>query len=117
MKEVTRQSQNKFSLSMPVQYLKGVGPARAKVFAQMGIESVGDLLEYFPRDWQFVPEGIKISQMREGEIVSIVGVVEMVDFQRYSRSQILEASLADDTGVCRIVWFHGGYLAKQIEPG
>lgn len=102
---------------MPVRYLKGVGPARAKVFAQLGIESVGDLLEYFPRDWEFVPEVIKIIQIHEGENVSIVGVVEMVDFQRFSRSQIFEALLADDTGACRVVWFHGGYLAGQIEPG
>jgi ATP-dependent DNA helicase RecG len=117
MKEVTGQSQNKLGLSMPVRYLKGVGPARAKVFAQLGIECVGDLLEHFPRDWEFVPEVIKISQIQEGENVSIVGVVEMVDFQRFSRSQIFEALLADDTGTCRIVWFHGGYLAGQIEPG
>jgi ATP-dependent DNA helicase RecG len=117
MKKVTGHSQNKLGLSMPVRYLKGVGPAKAKIFAQLGIENVGDLLEYFPRDWEFVPEGIKISQIQKGENVCIIGMVEMVDFQRFSRSQIFEALLADDTGACRVVWFHGGYLAKQIEPG
>ena len=50
---------SEISLSMPVQYLKGVGPARAEVFAKLGVHTVGDLLEYFPRDWNFLPESIK----------------------------------------------------------
>ena len=49
---------------MPVQYLKGVGPARAKVFAELGVYTVADLLEYFPRDWVFAPKPAKIAQLR-----------------------------------------------------
>ena len=55
MAAVNGKLQSRFSLSMPVQYLKGVGPARAKIFAQLGVETVGDLLEYFPRDWLVRP--------------------------------------------------------------
>ena len=47
----------------PVQYVKGVGPARAQTFAQMGVHTVADLLEYYPRDWVFAPERIKIAQL------------------------------------------------------
>ena len=102
---------------MPVQYLKGVGPAKAKIFAQMQIETLGDLLEYFPRDWNFIADTVKIDQVRDGQEVSIVGLVESVDFQRFSKSQLFEAMLADQTGILRMIWFHGGYLTKQIEPG
>jgi len=59
-------SHSRFDLSMPVQYVKGVGPARAKTFAQLGVETVGDLLEYFPRDWNFVPERTRINQISPG---------------------------------------------------
>lgn len=102
---------------MPVQFLKGVGPARAKTFAQLGVRTAGDLLEYFPRDWVFASEPIKINQMREAQSVTIVGQVESTDYQGYRKPPIFEAALADDTGVCRIVWFHGGYLRNQLEPG
>lgn len=112
-----KNSTNQFSPSMPVQYLKGVGPAKAKIFAQMQIETINDLLEYFPRDWNFIAETVKIKQVREGQEVSIVGLVESTDFQRFSRSQMFEVMLADETGLLRMIWFHGGYLAKQIEPG
>jgi RecG-like helicase len=52
-------------LSTPVQFLKGVGPARATVFEQLGVKTTGELLEYFPRDWHFIPPAIKIAQMRK----------------------------------------------------
>ena len=47
MTEVGGKSQTRLEVSTPVRYLKGVGPARAETFAQLGIETVGDLLEYF----------------------------------------------------------------------
>ncbi len=114
---IAGKAQNKFSLSMSVQYLKGVGPAKARAFAQLGVETVGDLLEYFPRDWVFAPGAIKINQMQPNHTVTIVGLVESVDYQSFRRQPIFEAVLADDTGLCRIVWFHGGYLRNQIKPG
>ncbi len=102
---------------MPVQFLKGVGPARAETFAHLGVETVGDLLEYFPRDWNFLPELIKIDQMQPNQTASIIGLVESTDYQDYRRQPIFEAILSDDTGVCRIVWFHGGFLRNQLEAG
>ena len=114
---VSENPDNKFSSSMPVQYLKGVGPARAKVFAQLGVETVGDLLEYFPRDWVFMPEPIKINQMVDGHNISVAGLVESTDFRGFGRGAFFEAVIADDSGACRIIWFNGGYLRNQIVPG
>jgi ATP-dependent DNA helicase RecG len=117
MTEVSEKTQAGFDLSMPVQFLKGVGPARAKIFAQLGVETVGDLLEYFPRDWNFVPEPTKISQMKPNDTVTVFGMIESTDYQSYRRQPLFEAMISDETGVCRIVWFHGGYLQSQFEPG
>jgi len=102
---------------MPVQYLKGVGPARAKMFAQLGVHTVGDLLEYFPRDWVFAPKSVKINQIKAEQTVSIMGLVESTDFQVFKRQSMFEVYLSDETGTCRLVWFHGGYLRKQLQPG
>ena len=117
MTEVSEKSQNRLDLLMPVRYLKGVGPARARAFAQLGVMTVGDLLEYFPRDWVFAPQAVKINQMQPDRTVTIVGLVESTDYQSYRRPPILEALISDDTGVCRIVWFHGGFLRNQLKPG
>jgi ATP-dependent DNA helicase RecG len=110
-------SGRKLDLSTPVQFLKGVGPARAETFAQLGVRTVADLLEYFPRDWNFMPEPTKIGQIGPDETVAIIGLVESTDYQNYRRQPLFEAFVSDDTGVCRIVWFHGGYLRGRLEPG
>lgn len=112
-----RTSPSGLDLSMPVRFLKGVGPVRAKTFAPLGVHTVGDLLEYFPRDWIFTPEPVKVNQMRQGRSAAIVGLIESVDYQNFRHPPIFEAMLSDDTGLCRIVWFHGGYLRNQLKPG
>lgn len=105
------------TLSMPVQYLKGVGPARAAIFEKLGVRTVADLLEYFPRDWIFAPGRIKIAEIEPGGPATILAQVESIDYQQYRRTPIFEVIAADDTGVCRFVWFNGGYLRNQIHLG
>ena len=114
---VDTKSQGGYRLSMPVQFLKGVGPARANAFAQLGVETVGDLLEYYPRDWVFTPDAVKINQMRQGQSATIVGLIESTDYARHVRVPFFEAEITDDTGMCRAIWFHGGYLRNQLKAG
>jgi ATP-dependent DNA helicase RecG len=116
---VTEQPDQKaeMTLSTPVQYLKGVGPTRATAMAELGVSVEGDLLEYFPRDWRFAPQPQKIARIRPDETVCLVGVVEQTDYQAHRKTPFFEVTLADDSGLCRIVWFHGKYLINQIEPG
>ena len=35
-----------------VQYLKGIGPAKAKLFEALGIRTIGDLLYHYPRTYE-----------------------------------------------------------------
>ena len=100
-----------------VQFVKGVGPARAATFAELGVQTVADLLEYFPRDWVFAPEPTKIDRLLPGQSATIVGQVESIDYQAFRRMPLFEAVVADESGLCRIVWFHGGYLRNQIKCG
>jgi len=117
MATIDVKKQSEFRLSMPVQYLKGVGPVRAKAFAQLGVHTVADLLEYYPRDWNFTPALQKIGQIRPGQLAAIIALVESTDYQSYRRQPLFEAIVSDETGVCRIVWFHGGYLREKLQPG
>ncbi|MCI0498188.1 MAG: ATP-dependent DNA helicase RecG, partial [Planctomycetales bacterium] len=83
----------------------------------LGVAAVGDLLEYYPREWVFLPEPVKISQVRANQTVCLVGIVEQTDWQPYRKIPIFEITLADETGTLRVVWFHGKYLINQLEPG
>lgn len=102
---------------MPVQYVKGVGPARAKAFEDLGVKTLADLLEYFPRDWVFMPDPVKIRDIHPGENTTIAAMIEQTDFRPFGRQPMFKAVVADDTAVCQIVWFHGGYLKNKLNPG
>ena len=117
MTQTKSKSENRIELSTPVRYLKGVGPAKAMIFAQLGVGTAGELLEYFPRDWVFAPKAVKINQIREGETATIIGIIESTDIQNFRRPAIFEAMVADEAEICRVVWFHGGYLCNQLKPG
>ena len=115
MTEAGGKSRTQLDVSTPVRYLKGVGPARAETFAQLGVETVGDLLEYYPRDWNFMPEPTKIGQIKPNRTVSLIGLVESIDYQNYHRRPFLEAFISDDTGMCRVVWFHGDLIVFNCQ--
>jgi len=108
---------NNLDLETQIQYVKGVGPARAKAFNKVGVETLEDLLEYYPRKWSFSPEPTKIKDLKPKQDACVIGVVEQTDFQKFRRPQIFSAYIADDSGVCKVIWFNGGYLQKQLEPG
>ena len=103
------------TLDSPVQYVKGAGPARAQLLAKAGIETVSDLLKHLPRDYQYRPDVVDIGDLSEGSTASACGVIERIDFRRFGRMPRLEVELADDTGSCKVIWFHGGYLRKQFQ--
>jgi len=114
---MTEKALNNISLDMPVQFLKGVGPARAAAFEKLGVKTAADLLEYYPRDWYFAPQPVKIEQINDNQTVTLAGTVESTDWQVWRKPPYFEAYINDETGVCRIVWFHGGFLQGKITPG
>jgi len=99
---------------MPVQFVKGVGPARAKAFENLGVKTLADLLEYFPRDWVFMPDPVKICDLHPNENATVAAMIEKTDFRPFGRQPVFKAVMADDTGVCQIIWFHGGYLKNKL---
>jgi len=104
-------------LDTPIQFLKGVGPNRAQVFEGLGVRTVADLLEYFPRDWVFAPAPRKIEGLQANETVTVMGLIESTDYQSFRRMPLFEVMLADETGLLRLIWFRGAYLQKQLHPG
>ena len=100
-----------------MRFLRGVGPRWAELFAQLQVHTVGDLLEYFPRDHEFLPPLCLINELEVGHTATIAGEVLTGRFVGRSRPPRLELILQDGTSRCRLVWFHGGYLRDRLTPG
>jgi ATP-dependent DNA helicase RecG len=104
-------------LSTPVEELAGVGPARAKLLGDVGVNTLGELLEYFPRSYQYESEEREIVALEPGTIQQARGKVIAVDYIPTRPRPRFEATLDDGTGILSGVWFHGAYLRKSIHPG
>ncbi len=107
-----------FNLDTPVRYVKGVGPVRAEQLAVLGIETVEDLLTYFPRRFDLRRQVTPIASLRGDEKnATIAGRVIEPHENRFSRRPYFQCGLEDETGCVIVKWFHGGYLRKQLTEG
>ena len=104
-------------LSRPVESLDGVGATRAKAFHVLGVKTLGDLLEYFPRDYVFESSERSISQLVPNDIQTARGQVVAVDYVPVRPRPRFEATVDDGTGKAALVWFFGAYLRSKIHPG
>ena len=102
-------------------YLPGVGPNRRKLLSEeLGINTFGDLLEYFP--YKHVDRS-KVYQVHEltGDMpfVQVVGhILSFETFEMGPRRERVVAHFTDGTGIMDLVWFNGGkYAKKNYKPG
>jgi len=96
-------------LKQSVQYLKGVGPRRALALERLGIRSVADLLQHFPRDWQDRRQPTDLSRPLADTLVVARGRVARVEhFQAGPRMSIYKAVLATAAGQLPVLWFKHG---------
>ena len=106
---------NAITLSTQVQYLQGVGPARAKRLEKLGIHTAQQLLFFFPRDYEFPAPSCSIDQIQDGVNCSLVGRVEDVDLITRSPSRsICTAIIANDSGAVKLLFFNQPFRAEQL---
>ncbi len=99
-----------------IQYIKGVGPRWAKLLSKLGINTVQDLLYYFPRDYEDRRNLKKIKYIKPGSKVTIKGKVVKVEEQKPKKGlSILRVTFSDDTDVVNGVWFNQSFLKKQFK--
>ncbi len=94
-----------------------MGPVRAKVFSRLGVESIGDLIEYFPFRYELKPKSIPIGSLDLGVTATVVGEVARARSQGRFQRSTLTARVVDGTGECHVRWFNSAYLADKIGPG
>ena len=102
-----------------VQYVKGVGPARKKLFAQLGIESVADLLYFFPRRYQDRRNLTPIAQVQVGEWQTVSGTILAKDSRRswYTKKHVSQMTMDDGSGRISCIWFNQPYLDRYFAEG
>jgi ATP-dependent DNA helicase RecG len=103
-------------LDQDIKYLPGVGPNRKKMLSsELGIETFGDLLEYYPYKYVDRSKVYSISELTgDMPFVQVVGhILSFETFPMGGRRERVVAHFSDGTGIMDLVWFNGGKYAKQ----
>ncbi len=105
-------------LDTPVQYLKGVGPKLAKIFAKLGVFTVRDLLYLVPREWEDRRNIKPLVQLRPAFFDLAKGEISRIEDQpARGRVHILKVYLTDRTATLQAVWFNQPFLKRLFQRG
>lgn len=84
----------------------------------IGINTLDDLIDYYPTRYELFQNNVDISTVQEGEIVTINGVIAYSKMQ-YANSnlKIQKFSISDHSGQLDAVWYNQPYLLKLFKIG
>ncbi|PJJ76548.1 ATP-dependent DNA helicase RecG [Thermoflavifilum aggregans] len=104
--------------SIPVEYIKGVGPQRAELLKkELRIYTGRDLLMLFPYRYYDRSEITPIARLTaDQEYTQVKGVITQIhqtEGTRWSNTARLVAELHDDTGFVQLIWFNGWHWVKK----
>lgn len=107
-------------LSESVKFIKSVGPKRAESFARIGINSIRDLLYYFPSKYLDRSTIVNISKAYaylvngyNGEF-TVIGRVTDKERVRYGKKEMLKVHLKDESGFFECIWFQGARFLHDL---
>jgi ATP-dependent DNA helicase RecG len=104
---------------MPIQSLKGIGPAKSKLFQKLGIKTVEDLFYHYPRGYKDKSIITDISDLVPEYLYTIKATVVSRPLEIRSKNGVLVVKLpvSDETGRINIVWFNNRFIKNTIKQG
>ncbi|RPJ46527.1 MAG: DEAD/DEAH box helicase, partial [Chloroflexi bacterium] len=103
-------------LNASVRVLQGVGERLAQTLGELGLNTLEDLLYYFPRRYDDYSQLKPINRLAFGEETTVLGTIQSI-FSRPIRGgklQMTEAVVGDGTGFLRVNWFNQPWLASRF---
>ncbi|MFQ8602811.1 MAG: OB-fold nucleic acid binding domain-containing protein, partial [Anaerovoracaceae bacterium] len=102
-----------------VNCIKGIGPKKSDSLRKLKINTVEDMLFFFPRDYEDRRRITKIGDIDEASQVLIKAEITLIinNGYKYGRKQQLKLLVTDDTGSLEVVFFNAGYLQGKFKAG
>ena len=104
--------------SSPITDIKGVGEKTAELFRAMGIETVADLLAFYPRDYESYEVPVCVDQLVPGRVQAVkLTILGNASTVRAGSYRITNFRAADETGYLRLTYYNMPYLGRTIRAG
>jgi len=106
-------------LDKNIQYIKGVGEARAKLLNKLEIYTLKDLVTYYPRmhEDRSIPKNIIDLVHGEEALIEGIPVTRLSEIKVRRNLVMYKLTVRDDTGICQITWFNQSYLKSIFKIG
>jgi ATP-dependent DNA helicase RecG len=105
-------------ISTPVNRIPRVGSAYARRLERLGIKTIEDLIYHFPFRYEDLSKFEAVSEVREGEVVTIQGEIWQIRNTKTKNGKFLTlATINDGTGTIQAVWFNQPYLTRNLKNG
>jgi len=106
-------------LTAQIKDLDKISASLAPKFKKLGLETIADLLFYFPFRYDDYSHLIKIKDITPNTLTTLKVKIELINSRRSFRRHMLitEIIAKDDTGQIKVVWFNQRYLNKILALG
>jgi len=102
----------------PITQLKGIGEKTAKLFAKLGIYTVEDLLDYYPKDYETFKETVNIANAPTGNINAVTGTIcGNPTLKKIRNLSIMNVMIRDSSGAMNVTFFNMPYLKNILKQG
>jgi ATP-dependent DNA helicase RecG len=102
----------------PVSTLPFVGPKYQQLLANLGIQTIRDLLYHLPTRYIDLSQITLIDQLEAGEMQVVQAVVESVKSVRLKGGRTMTTAVVyDTTGPLQLTWFNQPFMAKSLSVG
>ncbi len=102
-----------------IRFLKGIGEKKALSFKRLGIETVGDLLSFYPRAYEDWKNITPITDAKENETVAVKGIMlaRPVPVKTRSGKLMYRSSASDGKGIMHLTFFNNRYVVDDLKEG
>lgn len=104
-------------IKTPVSSIMGIGPQLTKCLAKVNVFTVGDLLEYYPRDYEDRTKRIFLKDFHTNQKVHTVAKVISHQWFGYGNKKTLKIIINDTTATAELICFNRQFLEKVLTPG
>ena len=106
-------------LTDPITILKGIGPTKAKQFANLNIFTLGDLICHFPRGYEDRTKLLPIEKLEPEKAACFKAMVMNTPRTAHIRKglDLTKVQVADTTGRLNLTFFNNKYVSEQLQYG
>lgn len=110
--------ETRLNTDSPITSVKGIGEKTATLFHRVGVDTVGELLSYYPRNYDVYEEPVTFANIKPDQIQAVTGFVRKVPaVTKTKRYAVITLVLEEFGEYLHLTWFNMPFLKNILIPG